>query len=352
VFVKGTDLFNKLVDPFVSGIYAGDAKKLSMSAALSKVYALERYARVRGLLAGGLAKVVDAMSESYDTQSRDADLPKVSSATLGTLKHGLQQIGTRVGEILGTNRIYLSHNLVDIEHRDSYWLLRFVNHATHKLVEMETESLLLTIPAASAAKLLSKTLLSSGSTDSGGGDDSSSSSTMETLRKISGIRYPPVVSVASAYPNDCFKEPLRGFGHLIPRSENIRTLGTIWASSLFPGRAPSGFSTLVSMVGGSHDMGVATMTRDEVLRIVHQDTQRVLLKPGAPLPIVLGVRLWPNAVPQYEMEHSQVTKDFTADVSKHRGLYVGGNYIGGVSLPDCVANSRVLANKVFKYLQS
>lgn len=178
-----------------------------------------------------------------------------------------------------------------------------------------------------------------------------------------GIYHPPLAVVSLAYPESSFRnielpngfgslQNLPGFGSLYPRSEGIRLLGTLWISSLFPGRAPPGYCLLANFIGGSQDPGIANMSEDEIIAEVDKGCRQVLLKEDAPKPKVLALKRFSKAIPQYEIGHNSLIEDLKKAESKLPGLWVCGNYKDGVSVPDCVSNAYERSKAVKEFLDS
>jgi len=176
-----------------------------------------------------------------------------------------------------------------------------------------------------------------------------SSQILSALRKV---HYPLVASVTLSYPNNAFKNKLEGFGHLIPRSENIRTLGSIWSSSLFPGRAPPDHTMIVSFIGGVRDPGIGVLSKEAIVEQVHKDIGKILLKDEAILPRTLGVKIWPKAIPQYEIGHGEILKSVDAIERVLPGVYLAGNYRTGVAFGDCVQYAKEAAFKISDDIKS
>jgi oxygen-dependent protoporphyrinogen oxidase len=121
----GEETFQRIIDPFVSGVYAGNPRNLSMKAALKKVKNLEDLGFTRGVLDGAIVRVNQIAAEKKLNAERDADLPPVKGGSLGTFKRGLQSLPLKVKEIMG-DKVRISHKLKKVSRdADGSWMATF-----------------------------------------------------------------------------------------------------------------------------------------------------------------------------------------------------------------------------------
>jgi oxygen-dependent protoporphyrinogen oxidase len=137
---------------------------------------------------------------------------------------------------------------------------------------------------------------------------------------------------------------MTGFGFLIPRSENIRLLGSIWNSSLFPKRAPQGWALFTNFIGGAHDPQAIDLPDATLVKIVETELQQIFAT-TAPAQLI-GLQRWPQAIPQYNLGHIARRQQIMEFLRSQPGLYLAGNYLQGVSVPDCVSRGRQIATQI------
>ncbi|XLT02340.1 hypothetical protein HN51_051691 [Arachis hypogaea] len=138
------------------------------------------------------------------------------------------------------------------------------------------------------------------------------------------------------------------FGQLHPRFQGVETLGTRYSSSIFPNRAPPGQLLLLNFIGGATNPGMLTKMDSELIQVADRDLRKILINPNANNPTVLGVKLWPKAVPQFLIRHVELLNVAKATLKDtgFLGMFLGENYVSGVALGACVEGAYELAAKV------
>jgi len=355
--ILGEEVFLRCIDPFVSGVYAGNPETLSMRAALSKIARIEDIAysidwnKFGAIFYGGLKRQIEL------TKERKADPPKpewpdFEYGNPGSFKEGLATLPNAIAAELG-DRVRLQWKVTQIQQAPdgAGYVATFDTPDGVRTIAART--VVSTVPAHSLADVLQPVM-------------PEATSIFEQVRAEIGrigIYHPPVAAVTVAYPKSAFRDvdlpngfgnlrDLPGFGSLNPRTEGVRTLGTLWSSSLFPGRAPPGYNLLLNYIGGSRDVTLCDLTEEEIVAEVDRGCRDVLLQPDAPPPRVVGMKIWPTAIPQYEIGHLPLIKELEAAEAKLPGLWVCGNYRLGVAFPDCVTFGYDHAKVVKDFLNS
>jgi oxygen-dependent protoporphyrinogen oxidase len=317
----GAEVFERLIEPFCSGVYAGDPAKLSMKAAFGKVYDLE--AKGGSIIGGVLALLKE--KKANPPPPRDPALPpKPAGQTVGSFREGLTTLPTAIAARLG-DRVKLGWALQRITPvAGGYELAYATPDGASSLVK--ARAVALTVPAYVAADLVRP-------------------AAPRAADALAAFDYPPVAAVTVAYPASAIRPDrlaadgsLPGFGQLHPRSQAIVTLGTIYSSSLFPGRAPSGTVELLCYIGGATNRGIKDQDEDAIVAQVDKDLRSMLIKDDAAPPTKIGVRVWPRAIPQFNVGHGDKLDAARAglDAAGWTGVRLGGNYVAGVALGKCV----------------
>lgn len=323
----GAEVFAKMIDPFVSGVYAGDPSKLSMSAAFKKIFALTSLGGTQGIIEGAIIRIGQKKREAPPL---DPELPTWKGGALGSFRDGLAMLPNAVAEKLG-EKVKLGWKLTNVSKEDD-GRYRAVYETREGVRTVIAKAVAITTPASAAADILAEIV--------------------PGVEAIKEIYYPPVWSVTLAYPKSEFRKPLRGFGNLIPRSMGIRTLGTIWSSCLFPGRAPEDMELLLSYIGGAQDPAIRDLSEEEVVAAVDKDIKKILMKEGCQVaPVVVGLRKWKHAIPQYNIGYWEIMGKATEGLEEHPGVFLGGNYTSGVAFGDCVLWGTETAPKILEYVK-
>lgn len=331
----GRKAVDRLVAPFISGVYAGDPHRLSAKAAFSKIYRLEE--RYGGLIAGALLSSKERKAQKLQA-AQSSDLPKVKAGELGSFREGIKMLPEAIAAKLrerGTaiKQQWMLRSLSQQEDQQGKFYQACFDTPTGAEV-ITARSVVLSTPAYVSAKILENYL-------------------PIASQALAKIFYPTVACVVLAYPKNELVSDMQGFGNLVPRTEGIRTLGTIWTSSLFAGRAPAGWQLLLNFIGGTLDPALAKLSEAEIIQAVHQDLQKTLLRPNSQVqPKAIAVHVWDQAIPQYEIGHLDRLAAVEAELQKSPGLYVSANFIGGVALGDCIKRSMQESAKIDQFLQS
>ena len=166
---------------------------------------------------------------------------------------------------------------------------------------------------------------------------------------LGDIHYAPVASVVLGFYRQDVEHSLDGFGVLNPEVEQLHSLGTIFSSSLFPGRAPLGQVLLTSYVGGLRAPHLVSKTPDELCELVMDDLKTVLGVNGEST--YRHVFVHRRAIPQYDIGYGRF-KTFMNDLEKSvSGLFFAGHCRDGVSLMDSIVSGHEAAGRIANHLK-
>lgn len=289
------EIVDYALNPFVSGIYAGDPDQLLIEKTFPK---LLEYERQYGSVIRGFIK------------NKSGERKKSVS-----FQKGMEQLPQGIAQHLKS--LALNMPVLKVEAQGSGYLLHTPQDARY------VDSVVIACSAPASSKFLAENFT-------------------EWSDQLKKINYPPLAVVHTAYPKAQVRHPLDGFGGLNPKKEQQFTAGSIWTSSIFEGRCPSDEVLFTSFVGGSLSMPHTQKPSPEIKKLVHVELQSAYQIQGAPR--FQHIFQWEKAIPQYDL--SALDAQQTAESLENHQIYVCANWLGGVSLADAIRKGKELSEKL------
>lgn len=328
----GHEVLDYAVDPFISGIFAGDTEKLSMMHAFPRVVDLERK---YGSLSAGLMATRGRMPTAPEHASSDSTVldpnPTPTAAPgrarLISFVDGMQTLTDALkASLVGTLRLRCPVSL--LHRKEGQWVVEAGPDDSSSARTVDA------VVMATPAHVLAAMELPAG------------------LRKqaalVERVEYPPMSALTLGFERADVAHVLDGFGMLVPSREKRNILGALFSSSLFPDRAPDGHVAITCFVGGARMPERAREDTDVLVERVLVDLRQLLGVRGEP--VFVKHVYWPRAIPQYTVGYQEVKDAANETELANPGLYLAGNYRNGVSVGDCVASGQLIAQRVANYL--
>ncbi len=303
----GDELYRKVGEPMVSGIYGGDPEDLSARAVLAKFCALE--SRYGGVISG-------LREEARGRETAPASGPRYSLFL--SLDQGMETL-TEALRVRLEARIELGSKLESIDRAapGAPRVLRFAGGRE----PVEAREVCLALPVPVAARLLAPGA--------------------PALASVLGeIRAASVLTANYAFGRSRITHPLDGFGFVAPRSEALSLIGCSFSSVKFEGRAPAG-GVLLRVFAG-----FAAGGDEEIARRLLGELGPLLGIRGEPL--FYTVSRHPESMPQYRVGHAELVERIRAEEEKTGGVTVVGNAFEGVGLSDCIRGGETAAAVILR----
>jgi oxygen-dependent protoporphyrinogen oxidase len=308
----GREVFERLVEPLVAGVYAADMERLSVDATLSQFREME-------LRHGSLIRAMrHRMKQAPAAGSGDSG---ARYSMFVTLEDGLSSMVDALAARLPAGSIRLNAAVERVERAaDGSWNVHVPGQPAQSF-----SAVIVATPSHVAAKLLA-------------------APDPELGALLGTIEHQGTAIVSVAYDRARIAHPLNGMGAVVPELERSPILAISFSSQKYTHRAPEGKTLLRVFAGGARRPDLAEMDDAKLRPLILGELHKLLGISGEPC--YCRIAHWPRTMPQYHVGHKDLVARIDARVAQHPGLALAGNAFSGVGVPQCIHSGEQAAERV------
>lgn len=352
-FVKrrlGKEALDRLAEPLVAGIHAGNPETMSLAATFPTFLDMEQKH-------GGLIKAVLATKKSKNSPSNKGGKPGeqgagaahgtisggqgkpgatpdagVKKTLFMTFKGGMQDIIDELHKALDKNKIFVNTEVSKVQEvkgpdNSSSYILDLADGRT-----IEVDAIIMASPSHDTANLICDI-------------DKPLADVLSEIPQVSSA------TVSLAYRKKDIKHDLKGFGFIVPLTEDRKIKACTWSSSKFTGRVPNDeYVILRVFVGGAKNQELTFLSDDELELIARAELKDIMEVDANP--INRWIFRWPKGMPQYTIGHLDRLRRIDERVADHPGMFLAGGSYREVGTPDCINSGTKAAEAAMAYLSN
>ena len=297
----GEEVLRYVAEPLLAGVYGGDSGHLSAQSVLPRFVDYER--RYGSLIRG-------VRQERRSSPARSMFL---------SFRHGMQSLTDALLKTITGSAEIVHAEASNLQRAGNGWRARIGDEF------IEADHIVLACPAYASARLLQ-------------------TAAAVLAGELAAIPYSSAILVTLVYPRSSVRQPLNGFGFLVPRSERRTISAATHISAKFPSRVPGDLAAFRGFIVDPEASHLLSASEQRIAQLVQADFESLMHLHSTP--VFSSVHFWPNSMPQYVVGHAQRRSTIGALTHEISGLHLVGNAYDGVGIPDCVALAKETANRI------
>ncbi|MGG3671974.1 protoporphyrinogen oxidase [Bacillus nitratireducens] len=306
----GNEVVENLIEPLLSGIYAGDIDEMSLMSTFPQIYQIEQEHR--------------SISLGMRTLAPKQEKAEVKKGIFKTVKTGLESIVESLEVKIPNDMVIKGTRIEKVAKLGDGYTIILSNGK-----EMEADAIVVAAPHKVLPSMFAQ---------------------YKQFRFFRNIPSTSVANVALAFPKSAIQRDIDGTGFVVSRNSDYTITACTWTHKKWPHTTPEGKTLLRCYVGRPGDEAIVEQTDEEIVQLVLEDLQKTM--DIAEDPEFTIVSRWKEAMPQYTVGHKDRMKKLTTFMeSELPGVYLAGSSYAGAGLPDCIEQGERAAKCVLTHLE-
>ncbi|NMD72056.1 protoporphyrinogen oxidase [Bacillus sp. DNRA2] len=310
----GDEVLENLIEPLLSGIYAGDIDQLSLQSTFPQFYQVEQ--KYRSLILGMRKSTPTKPKSSTDTEAKKGQFITVAT--------GLQSFVEAIEAKLLPQSVIKGYRVESVRKVGEEYEVEL--NSRERII---ADSVVVAVPHYVAASIFSQ------------------------YKYFSVFKEVPATSVATvalAFSKSAIKKDIDGTGFVVSRNSDSSITACTWTHKKWPHSTPEGKVLLRCYVGRPGHETIVDLSDDQIINIVLDDLNKTMAITEKPELSV--VTRWKDSMPQYTVGHQKRLEYVTNQVAKDMpGVYLAGSSYRGIGVPDCIDQAEATVEKVLNFLR-